>query len=153
MYFIISPGVRLWVFHLLVVALATYWLHSRRSWLVEFQSTHVGPICSKFETKYFRKMNENIECLPSRNHNVLFYTGQARKVFWLPGLVFGVLSVVVGLLALLLPETLNRPLPQTIEDIENWSREPPPINENEDNKLSTSRRQSSDSDQIKKNLA
>ena len=44
---------------------------------------------------------------------------------WLPGILFGSLSIAVGLLALLLPETLNRPLPQTVEDIESWKRKPP----------------------------
>ncbi|XP_061176496.1 organic cation transporter protein-like [Saccostrea echinata] len=40
-------------------------------------------------------------------------------VLWapLPLLVFGVLSAVAGLLALILPETNGRPLPQTIDDI------------------------------------
>jgi len=38
----------------------------------------------------------------------------------LPGLVFGGLSTAAGLLTLLLPETLHRPLPQTIDDIEQW---------------------------------
>jgi OCT family organic cation transporter-like MFS transporter 4/5 len=36
--------------------------------------------------------------------------------------VFGGLSIGGGLLTLVLPETLNRPLPQTIEDIEEWAR-------------------------------
>ena len=49
---------------------------------------------------------------------------QARNIPWLPGILFGVSSIAVGLLALLLPETLNRPLPQTIEDIENWTKKP-----------------------------
>ena len=40
----------------------------------------------------------------------------------LPGILFGSLSIAVGFLTLVLPETLGRPLPQTIEDIENWSR-------------------------------
>lgn len=44
---------------------------------------------------------------------------------WLPGILFGGLSIGGSLLILLLPETLNRPLPQTIEDIENWSKKPP----------------------------
>lgn len=35
----------------------------------------------------------------------------------LPLLLFGVLSAVAGSLALLLPETNGRPLPQTIEDV------------------------------------
>lgn len=41
------------------------------------------------------------------------------RVFWdpLPLLVFGVLSSVAGGLALFLPETNGRPLPQTIEDV------------------------------------
>jgi len=43
---------------------------------------------------------------------------------WLPGLLFGGLSTVAGLLTLLLPETLNRPLPQTIDDIEQWYKRP-----------------------------
>ena len=38
----------------------------------------------------------------------------------MPGLVFGGLSTAAGLLTLLLPETLHRPLPQTIDDIEQW---------------------------------
>jgi len=41
---------------------------------------------------------------------------------WLPGILFGGLAIGGSLLILLLPETLNRPLPQTIEDIENWSK-------------------------------
>ena len=47
---------------------------------------------------------------------------QARVVPWLPGILFGGLSIGVGLLVFLLPETLGKPLPQTIEDIENWSK-------------------------------
>jgi len=43
---------------------------------------------------------------------------------WLPGLLFGGLSTVAGLLTLLLPETLNRPQPQTIDDIEQWYKRP-----------------------------
>ena len=45
---------------------------------------------------------------------------QAKELPWLPGLLFGGLSTAAGLLTLLLPETLNRPLPQTIDDIEQW---------------------------------
>ena len=45
---------------------------------------------------------------------------QMKELPWLPGLVFGGLSTAAGLLTLLLPETLGRPLPQTIDDIEQW---------------------------------
>ena len=38
----------------------------------------------------------------------------------LPLIVFGALSVVGGLTALPLPETRNNPLPETIDDIENY---------------------------------
>ena len=37
-------------------------------------------------------------------------------------MVFTVVSIVTGLMALLLPETLDRPLPETIEEIESWKR-------------------------------
>jgi len=46
----------------------------------------------------------------------------------LPGLLFGGLSIGSALLTFFLPETLNRPLPQTIEDIENWYRKPASTN-------------------------
>ena len=35
----------------------------------------------------------------------------------MPFIVFGVLSVLTGLLDLLLPETMGKPLPQTIEEM------------------------------------
>lgn len=39
-------------------------------------------------------------------------------VSWLPLLVYGVVPVLSGLAALLLPETKNLPLPDTIQDIQ-----------------------------------
>jgi len=50
---------------------------------------------------------------------------QAKEVPWLPGLLFGGLSTAAGLLTMLLPETLHRPLPQTIDDIELWYSKKP----------------------------
>ena len=38
----------------------------------------------------------------------------------LPLLVFGIISVIAGFFALPLPETRQRPLPETIEDVENY---------------------------------
>ena len=43
-----------------------------------------------------------------------------KELPWLPGLLFGGLSMAAGLLTLLLPETLHRALPQTIDDVERW---------------------------------
>ncbi|ELT94945.1 hypothetical protein CAPTEDRAFT_62237, partial [Capitella teleta] len=42
------------------------------------------------------------------------------KVAWAPSVAFSICALVTGVLALLLPETLNRPLPETIEEIESW---------------------------------
>ncbi|KAK2173896.1 hypothetical protein NP493_846g01005 [Ridgeia piscesae] len=42
----------------------------------------------------------------------------ARLAPWVPGLAFGILSVIGGAITLLLPETRDRPLPQTIEEVE-----------------------------------
>lgn len=54
------------------------------------------------------------------------YTSFVMELYpWLPGPLFGILSIAGGLLVLLLPETNNRPLPQTIEDIEQWSKKSP----------------------------
>jgi MFS transporter, OCT family, solute carrier family 22 (organic cation transporter), member 4/5 len=37
----------------------------------------------------------------------------------LPVTLCGIVSLLAGLLALIFPETLNKPLPQTVEDVEN----------------------------------
>ncbi|XP_074650859.1 organic cation transporter protein-like [Tubulanus polymorphus] len=44
----------------------------------------------------------------------------ARLVPWAPGVIFGGMSLLVGMLVLLLPETRGRPLPQTVEDMKQW---------------------------------
>ena len=46
---------------------------------------------------------------------------QARIAPWAPGIVFGAISIMAGLLTLRLPETRGRPFPQTIEEVESWS--------------------------------
>uniref|UniRef100_A0A8C3WYY7 Solute carrier family 22 member 8 n=1 Tax=Catagonus wagneri TaxID=51154 RepID=A0A8C3WYY7_9CETA len=54
-------------------------------------------------------------------------TGELQ--FFIPNLIFGTVALLGGSAALFLPETLNRPLPETIEDIEVWSlraKEPKP---------------------------
>ncbi|BFZ01549.1 hypothetical protein BsWGS_04588 [Bradybaena similaris] len=46
------------------------------------------------------------------------------KVVYGPGLIFGSGSLVLGVWAFFLPETANRQLPQSLEDIDNWFRGP-----------------------------
>jgi len=58
-----------------------------------------------------------------QSHGELCAGAQGRTTAtWIPSVVFTVLTFVTGLMALLLPETLNRPLPETIEEIESWTR-------------------------------
>lgn len=38
----------------------------------------------------------------------------------LPLVLFGVLGITAGILALWLPETLFSPMPQTVQQVENW---------------------------------
>lgn len=40
---------------------------------------------------------------------------------FIPNVIFGSIALLGGSAALFLPETLNRPLPETIRDVENWS--------------------------------
>ncbi|KAB7493647.1 Organic cation/carnitine transporter 7 [Armadillidium nasatum] len=62
------------------------------------------------------------EMMPTTIRNVAVGTSsmiaRGEIHYSLPSTVFGVLSLAAGLLALLLPETLNKTLPQTIEEVE-----------------------------------
>ena len=52
--------------------------------------------------------------------SVLFFFFQGKYLFSeLPVIVFGTMALSAGLLALMLPETLNKNLPDTIEQAEN----------------------------------
>ena len=59
----------------------------------------------------------------------MFTRTQAVEVPWLPGVLLGSLSLAASLLTMVLPETVNRPLPQTIDDIEQWYKRPTAKNE------------------------
>jgi hypothetical protein len=50
---------------------------------------------------------------------------QSRYHTWLVGVVFGILSILTGLLIIPLPETGNKSMPQTIEDVENICQKVP----------------------------
>ena len=47
---------------------------------------------------------------------------QDKTLPWIPTVVFTIVALVTGFMALILPETLNRPLPETIDEIESWTR-------------------------------
>ena len=44
-----------------------------------------------------------------------------RIRFWIPGAIFAVLAAIAAVLTLFEPETIGRPLPTTVEEIEGWT--------------------------------
>ena len=40
----------------------------------------------------------------------------------IPAVIFGISSVLAGLAAMVLPETLNQKLPETVADVEAWKK-------------------------------
>ena len=73
---------------------------------------------------YFRNIGFGIASFWGRLGGLIapFAVYIGKIVPWLPGLVFSIVAVVTGLGVLFLPETLNRPLPETIAEIESWKR-------------------------------
>ena len=47
---------------------------------------------------------------------------QAKETPWIPNVILGIISFSVALITLLLPETKDWPLPQTIEDVHLFSK-------------------------------
>ncbi|XP_040140136.1 organic anion transporter 3 isoform X2 [Ictidomys tridecemlineatus] len=45
-------------------------------------------------------------------------TGEVKP--FIPNVIYGTMAILGGSAAFFLPETLNRPLPETIEDVQNW---------------------------------
>lgn len=45
-------------------------------------------------------------------------TGEIQP--FIPNIIYGTIALLGGSAALFLPETLNKPLPETLEDMENW---------------------------------
>lgn len=50
------------------------------------------------------------------------FPSQIDYIPWLPGTVYGCSCIVVCFLIIYLPETLNRELPQTLDEIKEWNR-------------------------------
>jgi len=51
---------------------------------------------------------------------ISIYLGKIYPV--LPAIIYGLISVICGFISLYVPETLNRPLPNSIEDVLKWPR-------------------------------
>ncbi|CAD5117723.1 DgyrCDS6470 [Dimorphilus gyrociliatus] len=71
-----------------------------------------------------RSQGIGIASVGGRAGNIVapFSSYVVKVIPWLPGVIFGGMSLVAAVLTLFLPETLNRPLPQTIEEVEGWTR-------------------------------
>ena len=66
-------------------------------------------------------------CVPSNLENLysVFYSPQSKYGPGMPYVVLGVITVVGGLACLLLPETLNQNLPDTLHDGETFFADQP----------------------------
>lgn len=51
-----------------------------------------------------------------------FVAGLSSVAHWLPPVIFGVFPIIAAVLVVFLPETKGAPLPETIEDGENFGK-------------------------------
>uniref|UniRef100_UPI0037E97E80 solute carrier family 22 member 13 n=1 Tax=Semicossyphus pulcher TaxID=241346 RepID=UPI0037E97E80 len=70
-----------------------------------------------------------------------------------PLVIFGISPLLGAVLALALPETADRPLPDTVEDAENWDTRWPPNNKNPEMSEDNSQSASSTEEQERRHLA
>lgn len=63
-----------------------------------------------------------------------FVAGMSTTAHWLPPIIFGVTPLVGACFAFYLPETRGEPLPETIEDGENFGKKPPKYDDIESHK-------------------
>ena len=49
---------------------------------------------------------------------------QKDNVVWAPGVLFGVINLLILIPIRLLPDSMGRELPQTLRDLETWYEEP-----------------------------
>ena len=98
------------------------------TWIYTFQiaKPHLLPLATPNQTWFFldviRSVFFNYICLK-----------QGRTNDWIPRIVFATVALITGVLALFLPETLNRALPDTIEEIESWTHENLPRKQSKQN--------------------
>ncbi|XP_064653263.1 organic cation transporter protein-like [Lineus longissimus] len=93
---------------------------------ITFSFAEVVLYCQEIYPTNLRNAGIGLSSLFGRVANILapFSTYVIKFFPGFPGILFGVMSIVIGFVSLLLPETLGRPLPLSIEDIENWDRIP-----------------------------
>ena len=68
----------------------------------------------------------------SQNAKQPLFVFQGRYQSWSVGVVFGALSIVTALLLIPLPETRNKSMPQTMDDVEKLDRKKPNKNQLDD---------------------
>ncbi len=52
----------------------------------------------------------------------MFKNFKTKIIPWLPPVIYGFIAIICGFTGLYVPETLNRPLPNSIEDVLKWTR-------------------------------
>ncbi len=60
----------------------------------------------------------------THSHHVHAYHLQVSAIPWLPGTIFGVGCLIIAGLVMLLPESQGRELPETVDEIQAWPKDP-----------------------------
>ncbi|XP_052098931.1 solute carrier family 22 member 15-like [Mytilus californianus] len=83
----------------------------------------VGAMIAPFSSLLVSKINLDHTFYIAFTHDKASYYSIAARIIWGPGVVFGVCCFLVTILVTVLPETGQRELPQTLEELVNWNKE------------------------------